>query len=71
MTDIQTFDVHGHSQNCSNALRERFVLDEKRDVIDKLNSIGRKGYCHEGSPEDQFHLRERSSWCALASLSMP
>jgi hypothetical protein len=68
LTDIQMFDVHGHSQNRSDALRERFVLDEKRDVIDKLNSIGRKGYCHEGSPEDQFHLRERVLMVRLGEL---
>jgi hypothetical protein len=38
----------------------RFALDEKRYVIDLLNPANSgKGYCHEGDPEDDEHLRER------------
>jgi hypothetical protein len=42
------------SSNC------RFALDEKRYVIDAVNVVNSgKGYCHEGAPEDDKHLRER------------
>jgi hypothetical protein len=38
----------------------RFALDQKRYVIDAVNPANSgKGYCHEGSPEDDRHLRER------------
>jgi hypothetical protein len=38
----------------------RFALDEERCVIDLLNPANPgKGYCHEGDPEDDSHLRER------------
>src|SRR5215831_5544323 len=37
----------------------RFVLDDKRNVIDVLNPTGRKSYCHEGAPETQIDLRDR------------
>lgn len=38
----------------------RFALDEKRYVIDAVNPANSgKGYCHEGDPEDDRHLRER------------
>ena len=38
----------------------RFALDEKRYVIDAVNVANSgKGYCHEGDPEDDEHLRER------------
>jgi hypothetical protein len=37
----------------------RFALDEKRYLIDLLNPANSgKGYCHEGDPEDDEHLRE-------------
>src|SRR5215467_7725638 len=37
----------------------RFALDEKRYVIDLHNSADSgKGYCNEGNPEDDKHLRE-------------
>jgi hypothetical protein len=58
----------GHPQNCDGALQERFVLDEERNVIDKLNPTGRKGYCHKGSPEDQIDLRERALMGRLGEL---
>ena len=38
----------------------RFSLTDARYVIDLQNSANdRKGYCHEGDPEDDVHLRER------------
>jgi hypothetical protein len=38
----------------------RFALDEKRYVIDAVNPANSgKGYCHEGDPEGDRHLRER------------
>jgi len=38
----------------------RFVLDEKRYVIDTVNVANSgKGYCRIGDPEDDKHLRER------------
>jgi hypothetical protein len=38
----------------------RFTLDENRKVIDAVNVANSgKGYCHEGAPEDDKHLRER------------
>ena len=37
----------------------RFSLNEARDIIDVQNPANDgKGYCHEGHPEDDFHLRE-------------
>ena len=37
----------------------RFALDEKRYVIDAVNPANSgKGYCFEGAPEDDRHLRE-------------
>lgn len=47
---------------------QRFVLDENRAVIDTLNPSGRKGYCHEGDPVDEIHLRERVIDVRLAKL---
>jgi hypothetical protein len=57
-----------HPQNCDGALQERFVLDEKRNVIDKLNPTGRKAYCFKDSPEDQIDLRERTLLVRLGEL---
>ena len=38
----------------------RFALDGRRNVIDAVNVANSgKGYCHEGAPEDDKHLRER------------
>src|SRR5262249_28727090 len=38
----------------------RFALDERRRVIDAVNLANSgKGYCHEGDPEDDRHLRQR------------
>jgi hypothetical protein len=62
MTDIR------HPLNCYGAPPERFVLDEKRNVIDTLNPTERKGYCHVDTPEDQGHLRERALMVRLAEL---
>ena len=37
----------------------RFALDEKRKIIDAVNAANSgKGYCYEGDPEDDKHLRE-------------
>jgi hypothetical protein len=47
---------------------QRFVLDENRYVIDKLNPGAREGYCHEGDPEDDIHLRERVLMVRLGEL---
>ena len=47
---------------------ERFVLDDRRYVIDILNPTRRKGYCHEESSETQMHLRERILIVRLADL---
>jgi hypothetical protein len=49
-------------------INPRFVLDENRYVIDKLNPDSQKGYCHEDSPDDQFHLRERVLMVRLSKL---
>lgn len=58
----------GHLQNGDGTPQERFVLDEERYVIDKLNPTERKGYCHGDTPETQVHLLERTSGCALTNL---
>jgi hypothetical protein len=51
------------STNC------RFVLDETRNVSDKVNDANSgKGYCHEGDPEDDKHLRERVLMVRLGQL---
>ena len=51
------------STNC------RFVLDETRNVIDKVNVANSgKGYCHEGDPEDDKHLRLRILMVLLGKL---
>jgi hypothetical protein len=57
-----------HPQNCYGVLPERFVLDERRNVIDTLNPTERKGYCHVDTPEDQGHLRERTLMVRLGEL---
>ena len=47
----------------------RFALDEKRYVIDAVNPANSgKGYCHEGDPEDDRHLRERVLMVRLGEL---
>ena len=47
----------------------RFALDEKRNVIDLLNPANSgKGYCHEGDPEDDRHLRERVLMVRLGEM---
>jgi hypothetical protein len=48
---------------------DRFVLDDKRNVIDILNLNGRKGYWHEGEAERQIDLRERILIVRLGDLS--
>jgi hypothetical protein len=51
------------STNC------RFALDENRYVIDAVNVANSgKGYCHEGDPEDDKHLRERVLMVRLGEL---
>ena len=51
------------STNC------RFALDEKRYVIDAVNPANSgKGYCHEGDPEDDRHLRERVLMVRLGGM---
>jgi hypothetical protein len=52
----------------SMSTNQRFVLDENRDVMDLLNPGGQTGYCHEGSPEDEIHLRETVLWVRLGNL---
>ena len=48
----------------------RFALDEKRNVIDAVNPANSgKGYCHEGDPEDDRHLRERVLMVRLGEMS--
>jgi hypothetical protein len=59
MTDIQKEE---------NKTAKRFVLDEKRNVIDTLNPSSCKSYCHEGDPEDQSYLRERILLVRLGDL---
>ena len=52
------------SNNC------RFALDEKRRVIDAVNPANSgKGYCHEGDPEGDRHLRERILMARLGEMS--
>ena len=47
----------------------RFALDEKRHVIDAVNPANSgKGYCHEGDPEDDRHLRERVLMVRLGEM---
>jgi hypothetical protein len=47
----------------------RFTLDESRYVIDAVNVANSgKGYCHEGDPEDDKHLRERVLMVRLAEI---
>jgi hypothetical protein len=46
----------------------RFVLDDKRNVIDVLNPSSRKGYCPNGSSETQIDLRERMLMLRLEDL---
>jgi hypothetical protein len=47
----------------------RFALDEKRHVIDAVNPANSgKGYCHEGDPEDDRHLRERVLMVPLGKM---
>lgn len=58
----------GHPQNGDGTPQERFVLDEERYVIDKLNPTERKGYCHGDTPEAQVHLRERTLMVRLGEL---
>jgi hypothetical protein len=51
------------STNC------RFALDERRYVIDAVNvANSEKGYCHEGDPEDDKHLRLRILMVLLGKL---
>ena len=48
----------------------RFALDEKRYVIDAVNPANSgKGYCHEGYPEDERHLRERILMVRLGGMA--
>src|SRR6516164_8197513 len=52
------------------AANQRFSVAHDRYVIDHLNSSNNgKGYCHEGDPENDTHLRERLLWCCLAELT--
>jgi len=52
------------------AANQRFSVAHDRYVIDHLNSSNNgKGYCHEGDPENDTHLRERLLWCCLADLT--
>jgi len=52
------------------AANQRFSVSHDRYVIDHLNSSNNgKGYCHEGDPENDTHLRERLLWCCLAELT--
>ena len=47
----------------------RFALDEKRYVIDAVNPANSgKGYCHEGDPEDDRHLRVRVLMVPLGKM---
>jgi hypothetical protein len=47
----------------------RFSLNEERYVIDILNPANTgKGYCHEGDPEDDIHLRERVLMVRLGEI---
>jgi hypothetical protein len=47
----------------------RFALDEQRHVIDAVNVVNSgKGYCHEGAPENDKHLRERALMVRLGEL---
>jgi hypothetical protein len=47
----------------------RFTLDERRYVIDAVNVANSgKGYCHDGNPEDDKHLRERVLMVRLAEI---
>jgi len=47
----------------------RFVLDEKRYVIDTVNVANSgKGYCRIGDPEDDKHLRERVLMIRLSEM---
>jgi hypothetical protein len=47
----------------------RFALDERRYVIDEVNAANSgKGYCHEGNPEDDRHLRERVLQVCLGEI---
>jgi hypothetical protein len=48
---------------------QRFVLNEKRYVVDTLNPANStKGYCHEGDAEDDRHLRERVLMIRLSDI---
>jgi hypothetical protein len=48
---------------------QRFSVAHDRYVIDRLNSSNNGiGYCHEGDPENDTHLRDRLLWCCLAKL---
>ena len=38
---------------------QRFVLDDKRNIIDLLNPTGPKGRWIEGGPQDEMHMREQ------------
>jgi hypothetical protein len=47
----------------------RFTLDERRYVIDAVNVANSgKGYCHDGNPEGDKHLRERVLMVRLAEI---
>jgi len=47
----------------------RFVLDEKRKVIDTVNVANSgKAYCHVGDPEDDKYLRERLLMIRLSGM---
>jgi hypothetical protein len=47
----------------------RFTLDERRRVIDAVNLANSgKGYCHEGDPEDDRHLRQRVLMVLLGEM---
>ncbi len=48
---------------------QRFVLNEKRCVVDTLNPANSaKGYCHEDDAEDDRHLRERVLMIRLGDI---
>jgi len=51
------------------SMNRRFALNESRKVIDAINAANSgKGYCHEGDPEDDKHLRGRVLQVCLGEI---
>jgi len=51
------------------SIHRRFALDQNRYVIDKMNPANSgKGYCHQGTSEDDRHLRERVLMVRLGDM---